>query len=163
MTKEQAEALAARRLASTGREQVILYDMEASKFRVYDKKKKMPERFVVNFPRKVALMMREQTLTGSETWVLFELLAQLVQGDTVMLLQTSYTGVAEEMGMARPNFSRALKGLRDRGFLLQGEPGMEYINPALFYRGSAKDIAGKDRELYEKGAKVLDYLEEVTE
>lgn len=163
MIKERAEALAASRLASTGREQVILYDMEAQKFRVYDKRKKMPDRFVVSFPERMASLMREQTLSGSESWVLFELLARLVQGDSVMLVQTSYTGIAEEIGMARPNFSRALKGLRERGVLLQGEPGMEYVNPALFYRGSAKDLSGKDKELYDQGAKALEYLEEVTE
>lgn len=154
---DRAAAIIAKREkeAATGREWRIGYNEKGDSFYVFEVRKRMPEPFVVMFPGRLSKLLERYPLSGVENRLLVALLEHHTRSAAMIFTQMSYRGVAQGMGITRQQMQKALKKFREMGVLIaDGEDG-ELFNPLLYYRGSAKDLEGCHRDLYERGKAVF--------
>lgn len=99
------------------------------------------EQFVMVFQDAFIAMAKDKTLTGETMRVLFHLLGKLNFENFILIQQID---IATELDLKKPNVSRAIKTLVERGIILEGPKvnrSRGYrINHDLGWKGNLKNL-----------------------
>lgn len=104
---------------------------------------KVKQEYVLMFVENLQTIMKN--LTKTEMSVLFSVVKFSQYKNVFKITQQS---IANDTGINRSEVSRAMKKLRENGYLLKDDNEIEYINPYLFLKGGIKEF--KTTELWKK-------------
>lgn len=88
--------------------------------------------------------LAKQPLRGESMRVLLYLMSQMDYENHIRL---SVSAVAEALSMKKQNASRALKELRQRGIIFDGEHASMRLDPGVGWRGNVKALRSHEREM----------------
>lgn len=100
---------------------------------------KVKQEFVLLFVENLQAIMKN--LTKNEMSVLFSVVKFASYKNIFKITQQS---IANDTGIDRSDVSRAMKKLRDSGYLLKDKNEVEYLNPYLFLKGGIKEFKASE-------------------
>lgn len=112
--------------------------------------------WVMNSQEALELLATDRDLKGEAYKVLLLLLSRL---DFENWIQLSQTEIAEKLDMKKPNVSRAVSLLEDKGILLRGpKVGRSYafrLNPYFGWKGKVKNLEDYRRQENDKESREM--------
>lgn len=100
---------------------------------------KVKQEFVLLFVENLQAIMKN--LTKTEMSVLFSVVKFASFKNVFKITQQT---IANDTGINRSDVSRAMKKLRESGYLLKDNNEIEYINPYLFLKGGVKEFKASE-------------------